>query len=96
MRARQLFWQKSRLQDRYIVELSIYEVGDPVRYPDGVKYGLACIDLQTGRKVLMDNHHPKGPHVHLDGTEISYAFKDVPTLVSDFKRFVLEHLEVKL
>lgn len=96
MKARQIFWQKSRLQDRYIVELSIYEVGDPVRYPDGVKYGLACIDLLTGKKALMDNHHPKGPHTHLDSTEFPYAFRDVSGLIADFKRFVLEHLEVRL
>ncbi|MEW6056483.1 MAG: DUF6516 family protein [Bdellovibrionota bacterium] len=96
MKARQLFWQKSRLQDRYVVELNIHEVGDPVRYPDGVKYGLACVDLVTRKRILMDNHHPKGPHVHLDNIEVPYSFQDVPTLINDFKRLVLEHLEVKL
>lgn len=96
MRAQQLFWHKARLQDRYVVELNIHEVGDPVRYPDGVKYGLACVDLITGRKVLMDNHHPKGPHVHLDYVELPYTFRDISTLMNDFKRMVFEYLEVKL
>lgn len=41
------------------MELSIHEVGHSARYPDGVKYGLLMVDLQTGKKVLMDNHHPK-------------------------------------
>lgn len=44
----------------------------------------------------MDNHHPKGPHIHLDELELSYSFRDVPTLISDFKRIVYEHMEVKL
>lgn len=96
MQGRQLFWQKSRLHDRYIVELNIYEVGDPVKYPDGVKYRLACVDLVTDKKVLMDNHHPKGPHIHLNSTELPYLFLNVSILMMDFKRIVLEHLEVRL
>jgi hypothetical protein len=78
------------------VELSIYEIGDPVRYPNGVKYGLTCVDLVTSKRVLMDNHHPKGPHIHLDKLELPYEFRDVPTLINDFKKIVLEHMEVKL
>lgn len=96
MKVRQLFWHKSRLQDRYVIETEIHEVGDHVRYPDGVKYGLTCVDLITGKRVLIDNHHPKGPHMHLDGKELPYTFIDVPKLMADFKRIVLEHLEVKL
>lgn len=96
MRARRLFWQKSRLQDRYVLELSIHEVGDPVKYPNGIKYGLICVDLATGKKVIMDNHHPKGPHIHLNEQQHHYSFKDVQTLMNDFRRLVLEHLEVKL
>ncbi len=96
MKAQQLFWQKARLHDRYVVELNIHEVGDPVQYPDGVKYGLTCVDLVTGKRVLMDNHHPKGPHVHLDEMELPYSFQDVPSLMNDFKRLVLEHLGVTL
>jgi len=96
MAARILFWQKLKIRERYLVELKIHEVGDPVRYPDGIKYGLVCADLETGKQVLMDNHHPKGPHLHLDQVEKPYEFQDVPTLMRDFRKFVLEHLEVKL
>lgn len=96
MKAHRIFWQKSRLQDRYVVELSIHEVGDPLRYPEGIKYGLICTDLVSGKRVLMDNHHPKGPHLHLDAIELSYDFRDVPTLIKNFKKLVFEHLEVKL
>ena len=96
MKANRLFWQKSKIQNRFVVELSIDEVGDPVRYPSGIKYGLICIDLQTGKKVLIDNHHPKGHHLHIDDRELNYDFVDVKTLMKDFKRIVREHLEVKL
>jgi hypothetical protein len=96
MSSRILYWQKAKIQERYLIELKIYEIGDPVRYPDGVKFSLICIDLETGRQVLMDNHHPKGAHTHLDDVEIAYKFTDVTSLMADFKNLVLEHLEVKL
>ena len=44
----------------------------------------------------MDNHHPKGPHVHLDNREMSYTFTNEDKLIEDFKRFAMEHLEVKI
>lgn len=78
------------------MELKIHQVEKSSRYPDGIKYGLICKDLKTDRKVLMDNHHPKGHHVHLDDKEFPYAFKSTDVLVDDFKQFVLEHLEVEL
>jgi len=96
MKAQLLYWHKARIQDRYLVELAIHELGDPVRYPEGVKYGLVCLDLHTGKRVLLDNHHPKGPHVHLDDVEMNYEFRDVPTLIKDFESLVFEHLEIKL
>lgn len=96
MKARLLFHQKARVRVHYIVELEILEVGDSIRYPDGIKYALLCLDTRTGRRVLLDNHHPKGPHLHLDGMETSYVFDGVPTLMSDFSRMTLEHLGVKL
>jgi hypothetical protein len=39
--------------------------------PDGIEYGLICKDLKTGDSVLVDNHHPKCPHVHINDREIS-------------------------
>jgi len=44
----------------------------------------------------MDNHHPKGPHIHLDDQELKYEFIDDDRLIEDFVRLVLEHLEVKI
>lgn len=96
MKAILRIYEKYRFKNRYIIEMSLHEVSDKKRYPSNVKYGLICIDSKTGRKVLMDNHHPKGDHVHLDEKEISYEFTTPEALVIDFKKLVLEHFGVKL
>ncbi len=91
-----IVWHKARIAGRYIVELKVHEVGKSAKNSDGGKYGLICKDLKTGRRVLLDNHHPKGPHIHLDEEELLYAFKNLEALVDDFQALVLQHLEVKL
>lgn len=96
MKARLRFYLKNMLRGRYVVELSIYEIEASTRYPEGIKYGLICKDLKSGDFVLMDNHHPKGPHVHVNDEEFSYNFVDDDNLVEDFKNLVLSNLGVKL
>ena len=91
-----IFWHKARLQNRYVLEMEIHEVGKSPKYKDGVRYSLIFVDVSNGRRVLMDNHHPKGPHVHLDNREMSYTFTNEDKLIEDFKRFAMEHLEVKI
>ncbi len=44
----------------------------------------------------MDNHSPKGHHIHLDEVEKDYEFSTVEALFSDFKKFVLNYMEVKI
>ena len=78
------------------MELSIHEVGKSSRYPDGIKYGLICKDLRTGDYVLMDNHHPKGPHVHVNEREFVYEYTNDDKLIEDFEMLVLKELGVKL
>ena len=89
MKAALIVWHKARFGGHYIVELKIHQVGRSARYPDGVKYGLICKNLKTGRHVLMDNHHPKGHHIHLDDQELPYEFRDSDALIDDFKGLVL-------
>lgn len=91
-----IYWHKAKLRNRYIVELKIHDVGESAKYPDGIKYGLICYDVRSGKKVLMDNHHPKGPHIHLDENEMAYELKNEDQLIEGFKRLVFEHLGVKL
>ena len=96
MRATLLYWHKARLQHRYILEMEIHQVGKSNKYKDGIKYGLIITDIRTGRRVLMDNHHPKGPHIHLDDREVFYEYADEEKLIKDFKSLVLENMGVKL
>ena len=96
MKAHLRYYTKNKVQNRYVVELSIYEVGKSSKYPDGIKYGLICKDLKTGNYVLLDNHHPKGPHVHINDREFSYDYVDDEKLIEDFQMFVLQELGVKL
>jgi len=96
MKAMLIYYEKERFQDRYLMEMTIHDVGRSDRYPDGIKYGLLLLDLKTGRRVLMDNHHPKGPHMHLDDAELPYEYKSDDKLIEDFKAIVLEHMGVAI
>jgi len=96
MKAALVYWHKARLQERYVLEMKIYKIAKSARYPDGVKYGLILIDPKTGKRVLMDNHHPKGPHIHLNDEEISYKYVDEEKLIKDFKEAVFANMEVKI
>ena len=96
MKAHLRYYSKNRIRDRYVMELSIHEVGKSDKYPDGIKYGLICKDLRTGNFVLMDNHHPKGPHIHINDRELAYEYVSDEQLISDFESLVLRELGVKL
>ena len=96
MKATLVYWHRARLQGRYVLEMEIYKVGKSGKYRDGVKYGLILTDLRSGKRVLMDNHHPKGPHIHLDNQEFPYQYIDEEKLIKDFKNLVLTHMEVKI
>ena len=91
-----IYHLKQYVGKKYILEQTIYAVHDLKRYPDGVKYSLIFIDVNTGDRVLMDNHHPKGHHVHLGKKQIEYIFKDETKLIEDFKKFVFQHMGKKL
>jgi hypothetical protein len=97
MRAEAVFHQKFYLEgQRYLVEMDVLRVEDTSRFPEGVKYGLICIDRKTGRKVLMDNHHPKGHHQHVGEIEYPYDYRGLDQLIDDFRRLVNSELGVEL
>lgn len=67
-----------------VVELKIWRVNDS-RYPNGIKYSLFCVDLETHEVVVgLDNHHPKGHHLHIMKDEFHYFYKDQKNLIEDF------------
>ena len=96
MSAKLVFWHKARIEERYVLELKIHEVGRSEKYPDRIRYGLTCKDLFSNRQGLLDNHHPKGHHLHIDDREMPYDFKGIPALLGDFEKLVDSHLGVKL
>ena len=90
------FYEKSYLFGRrYVLEAKIWTVDDD-RYKDGVKYSLIFVELRSGRKVLLDNHHPKGHHVHLDDQEFGYPYCGDKQLIADFKNYVYQHFGVNI
>ncbi len=96
MKAQLVYWHKARLLNKYALEMEIHRVGKSAKYPEGIKYGLILKNLHNGDRVLMDNHHPKGPHVHLNAQEVPYHYVDEGKLIEDFKNLVLTHMEVKI
>ncbi|HBQ21657.1 MAG: hypothetical protein A2Z91_02785 [Deltaproteobacteria bacterium GWA2_38_16] len=90
------YYHKALLQNRFVVEIVLYEVTVTQKYPDGVKYRLICVDQKENRKILMDNHHPKGHHVHINDKEVEYHFISEDNLISDFNQLVLTHMGVRL
>lgn len=96
MKAVLLRHEKFIVRRRYVVEVVVHQVPHSGRYRDGLRWRMICIDQASGRRVLMDNHHPKGPHVHIDADEMPYAFVGLDRLVDDFRRMVTEHMGVQL
>ena len=96
MKAILRYSHKLRIQDRYLLELVIHEVPKTAIQTLGLRYRLICIDLRSGARVLMDNHHPKGPHMHIDDAEVAYEFTTEERLISDFKSIVHEKMGIEL
>ena len=87
---------KEIIQKHFVLEQKIHVIKNDKRFPEGVKYRLILINVKTGNKVLMDNHHPKGHHVHLGDSQFPYEYEDEMKLIQDFKQFVFQHMGVKL
>ncbi len=65
--------------------------------PEGLRYSLCLVDLESGKVVLLyDIHRGKSHHRHLRGQEMRYKFVDEDALLNDFLRDVALILEGKL
>jgi len=91
-----VYWHKERIKGHYIFEVKIHRFPGSDENQEGIRYRAVFIDLLTGRRVLMDNHHPKGHHLHLDETEMPYEYRGEEFLIEDFTGIVFEHMGVKL
>ena len=72
------------LVDGSIIDWTIKPIEIDAWRPHGVKYSLAWVQDNICR-VLFDNHHGKKDHMHIDGVESDYAFKNLEQLILDFK-----------
>jgi len=71
----------------YIMEVKIYKVPASKQNPLGYRFRCFMVDATSGEEIVgYDNHWPKGPHRHLGEEEEPYPFKDLQTLLDDFKR----------
>ncbi len=77
-------WVKSIHHETLAVaELKIWSVPRSKDYSSGRKFSLFLVyegDVAIG----IDNHKPKGPHLHLGNKEIPYAFENEESLLKDF------------
>ena len=65
--------------------------------PEGLRYSLCLVDLESGKVVLLyDIHRGKSHHRYLRGQEMRYKFVDEDALLNDFLRDVALILEGKL
>jgi hypothetical protein len=82
---------------RYLQEVRISTFAPSRELPDGIRYSLCLLYLQTGKViVLYDVHRGKSHHRHLRGEETPYSFVDEDTLLGDFFRDVALIMEGKL
>ena len=96
MKATLVRHEKFIVRRRFVIEISVHQMPKLERYKDGLKWGLICVDQVTGARVLMDNHHPKGAHIHINDNELPYDFYDLDQLVADFRRLINEHMGVQI
>lgn len=88
MKAILLFHEKRILEnaktgDLAIAELKVWQIPKSPHYPAGRKFSLFLVAVG---KVLIgiDNHKPKGPHLHFGSEEVAYDYTNDDQLLSDF------------
>ena len=72
--------------DAAVAELKIWSVPRSKDYPQARKFSLFLV---AGGEVVVgiDNHKPKGPHLHLGNREFPYLYRDEASLLADFWDF---------
>ncbi|HRP95628.1 MAG TPA: DUF6516 family protein [Rhodocyclaceae bacterium] len=84
MKARRAFHDRAEFPDGAIVEMTIWEVPEPVPGSmHSLKYSL-FYGYPGARVVGYDNERGKGDHRHIDSREEPYEFSTVEALMADF------------
>jgi len=88
MRAEPIFREKRLLLNRStgvaaVAEIKIWSVPRSKDYPLGRKFSLFLV---SGGAVIVgiDNHKPKGPHIHLGNQELPYLYRNQQSMLADF------------
>lgn len=92
MRARLVFHEKRlvwspSLSSAGVVELRVWKVPRSKAYPEGRKFSLFLV-ARGEVLVGIDNHKPKGPHLHLGREELAFRYTDDERLLQDFWELV--------
>jgi len=92
MKARLVFHEKrlvwsASLNSAAVVELKVWEVPRSDTYPDGRKFSLFLV-AQGEVLVGIDNHTPKGPHLHRNREELPFRYTDDEQLLTEFWELV--------
>ena len=92
MKATELLHQKTTLNhtDRKrsaILEIAIWWVPKSSDYPEGIKFR-AWFSEKEQTIFGLDNHRPKGPHLHIRDAEIGYVFRGVDALMEDIAAMI--------
>ena len=88
MKAELLFHEKRILYNKTtdqmaVAELRIWKIPQSKAYSKGIKFSLFLV-AEGEVLVGIDNHKPKGPHLHLSNREIPYNYVDEENLLKDF------------
>lgn len=87
--ADKIFIKHDTLDKEAIIELKVWELPISNKYPDGLKYSLFCVEVESKEIIVgIDNHHPKDHHIHFGDVEEIYFFEGVEKLLTDFYSFV--------
>ena len=87
MKAELLFHEKRAVSGRSgkigIVEIKVWKIPSDKYYPEGLKFSLFLV-CDSEIVIGIDNHKPKGPHLHFEGGEFAYSFTGEKKLLQDF------------
>ncbi len=81
-----ILWEEShKVGRRWDARALILGIHRTAAYPEGIKYTVALIDLETGERVLaIDNCAGHGHHIHIRDEVRPYNFVNERQLKKDF------------
>ncbi len=87
MKATEILHQKMVLKHKdgkrlAIFEFVVWRIPKSIDYPEGVKFR-AWLSENGETLFGLDNHRPKGPHLHVRDLEVAYVYRGLEALRVD-------------